>query len=339
MNRCAAGSRIIVFEQVYDRFKAMLVEAAGTLKVGTADTDDYGPVINEDQMKNMLAAVARAKAAGASVISGGGRLTGAGYDNGYRTGEWFPVEVNIGNDGPDVSAVLEWSFPGQPEEQTFQRTIELPRGARKRVLLDVFAGGFVRNGLVRLLDGSTEPARQDVTLESFDESVFLIGMVSSDPALLNSLDAQQVVGFSNTRVRHIAASGLPESPAQLRGLNALFLHDIDTAALGPAQREAIGLWASQGGQLVISGGVNAQKVASGLADLLPTVKVLFVEYDSRHARRALGRLLDATHELYIGNMFLDQGECTYLRADVAELDAATEHLRRAFAAALAQPTP
>ena len=81
------------------------------------------------------------------------------------------------------------------------------------------------------------------------------------------------------------------------------------------------------------------EVLEGLADLLPTVKVLFVEYDSRHARRALGRLLDATHELYIGNMFLDQGECTYLRADVAELEAATEHLRRAFAAALAQPTP
>jgi FkbM family methyltransferase len=80
------------------------------------------------------------------------------------------------------------------------------------------------------------------------------------------------------------------------------------------------------------------EVLEGLADLLPTVKVVFVEYDSRHARRALGRLLDATHELYIGNMFLDQGECTYLRADVAGTDAATEHLRRAFAAALAQPT-
>src|SRR4029078_7318343 len=66
--RCAAGSRIIVFEQVYDRFKAMLVEATRTLKVGTSDTDDYGPVINEDQMKNMLAPVARGKAAGRTAM-------------------------------------------------------------------------------------------------------------------------------------------------------------------------------------------------------------------------------------------------------------------------------
>jgi acyl-CoA reductase-like NAD-dependent aldehyde dehydrogenase len=81
--RCAAGSRIIVFDGVYDRFKATLVEAAEKLKVGTADTDDYGPVINEDQMKNMLASVARAKAAGAAVLTGGHRLTGAGYGDGY----------------------------------------------------------------------------------------------------------------------------------------------------------------------------------------------------------------------------------------------------------------
>ncbi|HKC58350.1 MAG TPA: aldehyde dehydrogenase family protein [Vicinamibacterales bacterium] len=81
--RCAAGSRIIVFDAVYDRFKAMLVEAARTLKVGTGDTDDYGPVINEEQMRNMLAAVVRAKQSGAEVLTGGERLTGAAYGDGY----------------------------------------------------------------------------------------------------------------------------------------------------------------------------------------------------------------------------------------------------------------
>ena len=81
--RCAAGSRILVFEAVYDRFKALLVEATGRLKVGTADTDDYGPVINEGQMQSMLAAVDRARASGAAVLAGGARLTGPGYDGGY----------------------------------------------------------------------------------------------------------------------------------------------------------------------------------------------------------------------------------------------------------------
>src|SRR5687767_13390580 len=81
--RCAAGSRILVFDAVYDQFKTMLVEAVGRMKVGTADTDDFGPVINEEQMTNMLAAVERARAAGATILTGGARLTGPGYDGGY----------------------------------------------------------------------------------------------------------------------------------------------------------------------------------------------------------------------------------------------------------------
>jgi aldehyde dehydrogenase (NAD+) len=81
--RCAAGSRILVFDAVYDRFKAMLVEAVSKMKVGTADSDDFGPVINEAQMTNMLAGVERAKTAGATVLTGGMRLTGPGYDGGF----------------------------------------------------------------------------------------------------------------------------------------------------------------------------------------------------------------------------------------------------------------
>ncbi len=81
--RCAAGSRILVFDAVYDRFRQMLVEAASKLKVGTADTDDYGPVINGDQMKGMLASVERAKAAGAVVLTGGHRLTGTAFGDGF----------------------------------------------------------------------------------------------------------------------------------------------------------------------------------------------------------------------------------------------------------------
>ena len=81
--RCAAGSRLIVFDAVYDTFKARLVEATKRLKVGTGDGDDYGPVINEEQMKNMLASVGRARATGATVLTGGERLTGEQYGGGF----------------------------------------------------------------------------------------------------------------------------------------------------------------------------------------------------------------------------------------------------------------
>lgn len=81
--RCASGSRIIVFDSVYEAFKKRLCEATATLKVGPNDSDDLGPVINERQLINMLAAVAEAREGGASVLSGGRRLDGEAYKNGF----------------------------------------------------------------------------------------------------------------------------------------------------------------------------------------------------------------------------------------------------------------
>ena len=81
--RCAAGSRIIVFEAVYQRFRKLLVERIAGLRVGFGDDDDFGPVINERQLAGMLEAVEAARRAGAKVLTGGHRLTGPGYDGGF----------------------------------------------------------------------------------------------------------------------------------------------------------------------------------------------------------------------------------------------------------------
>ena len=77
--RCAAGSRLIVFDAVYDHFRELLVERAQAQKVGPGDEHDFGPVINERQLEHMLAAVERAKAAGATVLTGGERLDRPGF--------------------------------------------------------------------------------------------------------------------------------------------------------------------------------------------------------------------------------------------------------------------
>ena len=81
--RCAAGSRILVFDSVYDEFLARLRERADAQRVGPGDEHDFGPVINERQLENMLAAVQRAREAGARVICGGERLTGPEHGGGF----------------------------------------------------------------------------------------------------------------------------------------------------------------------------------------------------------------------------------------------------------------
>ena len=81
--RCASGSRIIVFEAVYDEFRTLLIERCEKMKVGTTDDADFGPVINERQLRNMLAAIKQAKTAGARIITGGHRLTDPEHSAGF----------------------------------------------------------------------------------------------------------------------------------------------------------------------------------------------------------------------------------------------------------------
>lgn len=81
--RCAAGSRVIVFGSVYDAFVKKLVEATAGLKIGGGDGDDLGPVINERQVNHILTAIGKAKADGARILAGGHRLETPEHKGGY----------------------------------------------------------------------------------------------------------------------------------------------------------------------------------------------------------------------------------------------------------------
>jgi aldehyde dehydrogenase (NAD+) len=98
--RCASASRIIVFDTVYDRFRAMLVARTQRLKVGPSDDDDFGPVINAEQLKNMLGAVERARQKGAVVLTGGHRLTDDLHAEGFYMA---PTLIEKADPGAEVS--------------------------------------------------------------------------------------------------------------------------------------------------------------------------------------------------------------------------------------------
>ena len=99
--RCAAGSRIIVFDSVYDEFRMRLLEATSKLRVGPANEDDFGPVINGRQLEKMLQAVQRAASSGASVITGGHRLSDPAHANGFYLA---PTLIEGANPDAEISA-------------------------------------------------------------------------------------------------------------------------------------------------------------------------------------------------------------------------------------------
>lgn len=80
--RCASGSRLIVMAGVYSSFRDKFVAKAQSMRLGVDEGCDFGPVINERQLSNMITAVEQAHAEGACVLTGGQRAGGA-LSNGY----------------------------------------------------------------------------------------------------------------------------------------------------------------------------------------------------------------------------------------------------------------
>jgi aldehyde dehydrogenase (NAD+) len=82
--RCTATSRVVVEEAVADRFVAMVIERARSLKVGNGLDADVavGPVVDEQQLKTVLRYLEIGKKE-ARLMLGGGRISGAGFDDGY----------------------------------------------------------------------------------------------------------------------------------------------------------------------------------------------------------------------------------------------------------------
>ncbi len=81
--RCASGSRLIIFDAVYDAFRASLIERTRSLHIGPSEGDDFGPVINERQLASILGAIEEAVAGGAVLLTGGHRLDDPHHRDGF----------------------------------------------------------------------------------------------------------------------------------------------------------------------------------------------------------------------------------------------------------------
>ncbi len=78
--RCASGSRIIVFDRIYDAFRAAFLARVAKVKVGSGPDDECGPVISRANLDRLIAAVTGAVDRGASLVAGGGPVpASAGY--------------------------------------------------------------------------------------------------------------------------------------------------------------------------------------------------------------------------------------------------------------------
>lgn len=83
--RCTAASRVVVHKKVYDQFKKKFLAAVKKLKVGNGldKSTNVGPLINEDQLKNVEKYVGIARKSGLKILCGGKRPADKKLKNGY----------------------------------------------------------------------------------------------------------------------------------------------------------------------------------------------------------------------------------------------------------------
>lgn len=194
----------------------------------------------------------------------------AGYDGmgAYVVGHWFPLAVTVTNSGGDAIGALRWTTSGD-SVVVFEHLLDLPQGARKRILLPILSNNLHSSGTVTLNIDGQPVARQRVRLSPISIEQPVIGVISADATVLASLRAIEFVADTPTVVIRLDPELLPDNATLLMGLQALFIHDLATERLTDAQREALLLWTRLGGQLIVGGGPQAERTVAGLADALP----------------------------------------------------------------------
>lgn len=199
-----------------------------------------------------------------------------GFDSVARGGAWFPVVIEVFNDGPSFDAVVELGqsqFSGVPQ----RFAVELPQNTRKRLLLPCFAGS---QGMLmldaRLLDKDGKlraENSQRVTQLGWED--FILGSAHQSYAGMPKFpDIQGRNAEFQPRVSRLSiGQGMetfPDNSIVLSSLNAIYLNSARALELKEPQIEALMTWLYGGGHLILAveqpTDVNA---TAWLKDLLP----------------------------------------------------------------------
>jgi hypothetical protein len=195
-----------------------------------------------------------------------------GFDAFYKVDTWTPVRVTVANQGPDLQAELRIRDDNVSfglSNVLYVYPIDLPGQSRKQLTLYVPLRGQ-RRLVVELVEGEgTTLLSEPTSVAALKKEDLLVGVIASDPSLLNRLAQLKTTGGNRVAVAHLQLDALPTNPRAWTGLDILVFNDVDTAPLTAAQQDALNSWLGLGGRLVVGGGPNAAQTISGLETLLP----------------------------------------------------------------------
>ncbi|HEX3243839.1 MAG TPA: hypothetical protein VHX16_00395 [Chloroflexota bacterium] len=206
----------------------------------------------------------------------------AGFDGLGKVGGWIPVEIELRNDGPDITGELQISVQDTTTNRgTYTRppTIYsvpavLPRKSHKRLTLDILLPSSAIRTQARLVEGTTTHLEQDVSLTRVAPGDLICGVLSRSSNTLDFLPSLELPApLRRARVARIDVNDLPTRPQLLASLDCLILSNLSTQSMLDYQKAALATWVENGGLLVLAGGPSWQRTISALPPHLLPVKL------------------------------------------------------------------
>lgn len=180
-----------------------------------------------------------------------------GYDSVIRDAAWFPVAVEVHNDGASFNGLIEISSSQFSRDPDRVIPIELPTNTRKRLVVPMYASGGRTSGNwdARLLDkgGKVRAERQGLQTRSLSWQGLMIGALPRAYAGMPTLPKLKISQMEmQPAVTRFQAEQFPDSPIALEGLDALYVNSEKIISLPQPQLEALLAWVRGGGHLILA---------------------------------------------------------------------------------------
>ncbi len=193
----------------------------------------------------------------------------AGFDGYCKENSWIPVRVIIENQGDSMQGRLEAHLASlMTNEPVFAQTISLPTISRKETFLNVPAGRYSSDLKIDLFAGEKIIASKTIGLTCLSQGDWLVGVMAESPSVFNVFSEIKPPN-GRTSIAQLQPDDIPQQGLALQALDILIISNVDSGLLDTRQREALSSWVANGGQLIVTGGLNWQKTAAGLNGLMP----------------------------------------------------------------------
>jgi len=198
-----------------------------------------------------------------------------GYDGIVPEASWFPIVIEVDNDGPTFTGLVEITGGNLNESQPVRLAVELPSGTLKRLTIPLFATTFgMGTWDVRLFDDRGKVRAEQTGLRPRRQTAMdvpLLGALSRSSS--GTLALRQVLPQDSElqpESARLLPAIFPDNPLVLEGMSSLYLNSAKAADLSVTQIKALLAWLHAGGHLIVGvEQISEITAAPWLADLFP----------------------------------------------------------------------